>query len=129
MPVGADQEAVSALDAAAELTLLARCITGRDAADLTAEQRETLIAQMERHAPCVDLELDLTCPDCGHRFLLPFDTTAFFFEELRSKSGQLLREVHTLAFYYHWSEADILALGRRRRHAYLRMLGESLRQE
>ena len=85
LPAGADQEAVSALDAAAEMTLLARCTTGRDAGDLSAEQRETLIAEMERQAPCVDLELDLTCPDCGHRFLLPFDTTAFFFEELRSK--------------------------------------------
>jgi len=129
LPAGADQEAVSALDAAAEMTLLARCIAGRDADDLTAEQREALIAEMERQAPRVDLELDLTCPECGHRFLLPFDTTAFFFEELRSRSGQLLREVHTLALYYHWSEADILALGRQRRHAYLRMLGESLRRE
>src|SRR5438046_2922624 len=85
---GPEQEAASAVDAAAEMTLLARCIAGRDAGDLTAGQRDALIAEMERHAPRVDLELDLTCPDCCHRFLLPFDTTAFFFEELRSRSGQ-----------------------------------------
>jgi hypothetical protein len=130
LPAGGDQEAILGLDAkAAEGAMLSRCVAHDEGASLTAEQQGALIAEMEREAPRVDLELDLTCPECHHRFLLPFDTTAFFFEELRVKRGQLLREVHTLAFYYHWSEADILALGRRRRHAYLRLLDESLRQE
>ena len=96
---------------------------------LTDAEREAVNAEIERRAPQVDLELDLTCAECSHRFSVPFDTTAFFFEEMRAKSGQLLREIHTLAFYYHWSEADILGLGRRRRHAYLELLSESLRQE
>lgn len=130
LPVGGDQEAVLGLEApAAEKALLARCVAAGEGARLTAAEHDAVIAEMERRAPRVDLDLDETCPECGHRFLMAFDTTAFFFEEMRAKSGQLLREVHTLAFYYHWSEADILSLGRRRRHAYLSLLGESLGQE
>jgi hypothetical protein len=35
---------------------------------------------------------------------------------------RLLREVHELARAYHWSEADILRLDRRRRRRYLALL-------
>jgi hypothetical protein len=130
LPTGGDQEAVLGLEApAAEEALLKRCLWGEEGVELSRAEREAAIAEMERQAPRVDLELDLTCSECGHRFLTPFDMTAFFFEEMRARSGQLLREVHTLAFYYHWSEADILGLGRRRRHAYLNLLSDSLRQE
>jgi len=130
LPTGGDQEAVLGLEAgAAEEALLKRCTSGGEGRELSGAEREAVIQEMERQAPRVDLELDLTCPECGHRFVTPFDTTAFFFEEMRAKSGQLLREVHTLAFYYHWSEADILGLGRRRRHAYLNLLSDSLRPE
>ena len=45
------------------------------------------------------------------------------------KGEELLHEVHALAFYYHWSESDILRLDRRRRRTYLALLNESLRQE
>jgi hypothetical protein len=129
LPSGGDQEAVLGLNAAAaESAMLKRCVAPPET-EITDELHDALVADMERRAPRVDLELDLTCPDCSHRFLMPFDTTAFFFEELRAKSGQLLREVHTLAFYYHWSETEILGLGRTRRHAYLRLLSESLRQD
>ncbi len=83
---------------------------------------------MERLAPQLDLELDLTCPECGHAFVVPFDVTMFFFAELRTESRHLLREVHALALSYHWSEAEILGLVRPRRRAYLDLLSDALRQ-
>ena len=61
--------------------------------------------------------------------VMPFDPTAFFFEELRISAERLLREVHVLAFYYHWSESEILGLERDRRRAYLALLSDTLRQE
>ena len=67
---------------------------------------------------------ELTCPECERDFLAPFDTTAFFFQEMRLRREALLREVHLLALYYHWSEADILALTRERRRMYLALLDE-----
>jgi hypothetical protein len=60
--------------------------------------------------------------------LAPFDTTAFFLSEMRINGEQLLREVHSLAFYYHWSEAEIMSLRRDRRRAYLSLLSDALRQ-
>lgn len=128
LPAGADQEAVLGMSSdEAEQTMLRRCLA--DDEPLLEEDAEAVIADMERYAPQVDVDLDLECPECKHRFQQPFDTSAFFFEEIRSKQGQLLREVHSLALYYHWSEAEILGLQRRRRHAYLRLLSDSLRQE
>ena len=38
----------------------------------------------------------------------------------------LLREVHTLALNYGWSERDILALPARKRAAYIGLLAEDL---
>src|SRR5271155_56198 len=130
LPTGGDQEATLASgsdDAVDEL--LRRCVLDDDGSQLSAEEQSAVIAEMERLAPQVELELDLTCPECSHHFLLPFDTTAFFFEEMAFKGEELLREVHALAFYYHWSESEILRLDRRRRRAYLTLLNESLRQD
>ena len=129
LPCGADQEAVLGLAAAeAEKLMLDRCLFG-GGESLTAAQREAVIAEMERLAPRVDLELDLVCPECGHDFVAPFDTTSFFLSEMTARSGDLLREVHSLAFYYHWSESDILSLRRDRRRAYLALLSDALRQD
>ena len=96
---------------------------------LTREEREIVIAEMEKVAPQVDLELDLVCPECGHGFVAPCDTTVLFFDEMRIQGRQLLREVHSLAFYYHWSEEDILRMSRSRRRAYLGLLREALSQD
>jgi hypothetical protein len=128
LPNGGDQEAVICQERPVD-ALLDRCIVDHGAQALSGEDREALIAEMERLAPQVDVELDLTCPECSHEFMLPFDTTSFFFEEMAVKSDELLREVHALAFYYHWSESEILGLERRRRRAYLALLNEALRQD
>jgi hypothetical protein len=77
----------------------------------------------------VDLQLDLECPECGNGFSSPFDVTAFFLHEMRVNDRQLLREFHSLAFHYHWSEAEILSLDRRRRRTYLTFLNDEFRRD
>ncbi len=130
LPCGADQEAVVHLEPerAADM-LLDRCVLDNGARSFSIAQREAIADAMEEFAPQVDLELDLVCPDCGNRFLAPFDTTAFFLNEMRISGGQLLREIHSLAFYYHWSQSEILGLRRDRRRTYLGLLSEALRHE
>jgi len=129
LPTGADQEAVLGLDAeTARTALLGRCLLGDDGAPLTPGECDEVEVAMERQATRIDLELDLTCPDCGASFTLPFDTTAFFLQELRAGTRQLMREFHSLAFHYHWSEADILAMQRGRRRLYLSLLSDELRR-
>jgi hypothetical protein len=128
LPTGADQEAVLGLvvDEAVE-TLLDRCLVDAGGEPLSPKQRQTVIEAMDDLAPQLDLEFDLTCPECSHAFITPFDMTAFFFREMRANSTQLLREVHYLALYYHWSEAEILGLTRTRRRTYLALLNEATR--
>jgi hypothetical protein len=40
----------------------------------------------------------------------------------------IYREVHMLAFYYHWSESDILGMNQRKRGRYLELLDETLKE-
>lgn len=128
LPNGADQEAVADLSPGEAVeVLLARCVIDDGGTPLSVEERDALIADMEVRAPQIDLELDLSCPECGHSFTTPFDCTSFFFSEIRALSRHLMREVHYLALHYHWSESEILNLQRDRRRGYLALLNETLR--
>jgi len=129
LPCGADQEAVLGLRSPeAAVALLDRCVLDNGGIPLCADERDVIAAEMDRLAPQLDLELDLTCPECGIQFLTPFDTTAFFLSEMGINGQQLLREIHSLAFYYHWSETEIMSLPRDRRRAYLSLLSDTLHQ-
>jgi hypothetical protein len=126
LPTGADIESIVNLDLdTAENVLLERCVQNGEG-KLTAGACRAVAAAMERLAPQVDLELDLICPECQAENLIPFDCTAFFLLELRTAQSNLMREIHTLASTYHWSEDAILALPRERRHAYLKLVRDGL---
>lgn len=83
---------------------------------------QTEIAQaMAQADPQADLQLAFRCPDCAHEWQPVFDVARFLWQELHAWALRMLREVDTLAHAYHWHEADILALGPRRRQAYLEL--------
>ena len=140
-PTGADQEAAAGLalsdpQAAADL-VLRRCVESVIAEDdddvpiedwppAVARQIPAIMAELDLHA---ELVLNLTCPVCGHAFSAIFDTAAYFFQELANRTKHLYREVHLLAFYYHWSEAEIMAMTASKRHRYLHLLAEALAEE
>ncbi len=128
LPSGADQESVTGmpLPAAAD-ALLQRCLIGKPS-PLNGKERNKVIDAMARLSPQVELELDVSCPECSHAFVAPFDTTAFFLQEMRAGNRQLLGEFHALAFHYHWSETEILRLERGRRRAYLSLLHDELQR-
>lgn len=130
LPTGADQESVLGMDLTAAVdALLNLCILDDGGESLSHEEYMVFVAEMDQLAPQLEVELDLTCPECAHMFLAPFDPITFFFQEMRINSDQLLHEIHLLAFYYHWSEAEILSLRRDRRRAYLSLLSDALRQD
>lgn len=85
-----------------------------------------LIAQVSARLaeldPQAEIKLQLQCPACTHKFAAFFDTADFFFRELRERERQLYEEVHQLALFYHWSEADILRMTPRRRKLYIDLL-------
>ena len=127
LPTGTDQEAVADL-AQKDPIQAARILASRcaDGAELNAAEVEQLGEAMAALDPYADLRLSLQCPDCGQAFMSLFDTGAYLFEETLLRSPRLYEEVHTLAFYYHWSEAEILALPATKRRCYLELLQRAL---
>jgi hypothetical protein len=67
----------------------------------------------------VDVELELTCVACAATWRAPFDIGRFLLREVDAWARLTLRDVHTLAQAYGWSERTILGLSARRRRAYL----------
>jgi hypothetical protein len=70
---------------------------------------------LEEAAPILDVDLEATCPECGHPQWALFDLQSFLLQRLLSEREGLLDEVHLLARTYGWSLDDILGLARRTR--------------
>jgi hypothetical protein len=130
LPTGADQEAIGDLALADPLValdaLLARCVVGGTPDGLSPRNRVEIEQAMQAAACGPQLSLEATCPECGRSFTLPFDIQDFFFGEIDGTPDLLLREVHYLAFHYHWTEGEILGLPRDRRQQYLLMLADEI---
>lgn len=87
------------------------------------ELEQQVAAAMAEADPQADVRLALCCPDCAYEWQASFDIVTFFWAELDAWATQQLRDVHTLALAYGWSEAAILALSSWRRQLYLEMVG------
>jgi hypothetical protein len=72
--------------------------------------------------PQAEILLTLNCAACQHEWQTLFDILSFFWTELNAQAKRLLQEVHTLARFYGWREADILSMSARRRQLYLEMV-------
>jgi hypothetical protein len=110
--------------------LLARCLLGvtqggeQGALDGLPEHVQEAVAQRMAEAdPQSDVQLQLSCPECGHEWLAAFDIVSYFWSEINTWAHRILREVHMLAAAYGWREEEILAMTPRRRHIYLEMVG------
>ena len=139
LPTGADQEELSphlAVNEAEALTmLLSRCVlrigSGGPAdehqvAALSAQARLEIEDRMRQVAPKVEQTLEAVCTECGRTFAAPFDVHRFFFGELRTDATALYQEVHYLAYHYHWSESEIMAMTRDKRHTYIDVLADAI---
>ena len=139
LPTGAEQELLSPLladnEAAALTMLLERCLQrigpheppGREqVARLSPLARAEIEEHMEQVAPKVELTMETTCPECGRPFGVPFDLQSFFFGELYTGGDLLYREVHYLAYHYHWSEREIMDMTREKRRRYIEVLADEI---
>lgn len=137
LPNGADQEAISPFlsenEAQALTMLLDRCVqsvgplknhgntlTGR----LSPLARKEIESRMVKVAPRVELDLRADCPECGRAFTIPFDPHRYFLGEMRTSINLLYREVHYLAYHYHWSEQEIMQMPREKRRKYIEVLAD-----
>lgn len=118
-------------DGVARDRLLAGCVSsairGGDALDVRGVLAQEP-AVGERLAEAIAVEhadvptsLGIDCPACGRGADVPFAIESFLWREVDAWARRTLREVHTLARAYGWSERDILALTPARRRLYLEM--------
>lgn len=118
LPTSADLLAVSSSE-----QLLERCLLDR-ANHLTKDVFPAVAEKMSSADPMADIYLALNCPNCAHKWEAAFDIVAFLWREISSAARRLLREVHTLASAYGWTEPEILSLSPARRRVYLEMATE-----
>lgn len=139
LPNGGDQEVISPIisknEARALTMLLGRCILSIGTVKYPGDEminrlsplsRMEIERQMDAVAPKIDLTMGAICPECGREFGVPFDLHEFFFGELRTSRDLLYREVHYLAYHYHWSEQEIMEMPRVKRHKYIEVLADEI---
>lgn len=117
-----------AVDTARRL-LVQRCViqAGQGGVEVSSEELPErilakLAARMAECDPQAEVLLNLECPSCGHHWQMVFDIVSFFWAEICTQAKRLLRDVHTLARFYGWREADILSMSAARREFYLEMV-------
>lgn len=91
--------------------------------------RHAIAAGLAEQSVAPDLTFFSRCPACSARFSVRVDPARLLGREVALGEDRLLSEVATLAFHYHWTEADILSQPRTRRWKYLDALGRQLRGE
>jgi hypothetical protein len=127
VPSGADQCRIATLSAESALTsLLDACVLSVDGCEPPADFAQTLDAAaierieaaLDAVAPAFATQLSTRCPACAVMQQLEIDALL----EVSVSTDTVLEEVHAIAFNYHWSEAEILALPRARRRRYLDLI-------
>ncbi|TKJ38527.1 hypothetical protein CEE37_12225 [candidate division LCP-89 bacterium B3_LCP] len=134
LPTGDDQSIISGFSDTdvAFKQLVKRSILSLEKGDKKRNISDTLLSKftkddvavmeeaMDSVSPAIVTSISTTCPECGHRNIAKIDPY-FILEHF---SDNLISEIHVLASTYHWSESDILALPRQRRHHYLSLIDQ-----
>ena len=106
----------------AENFLISRCLIKGDPEKDSAEVQ----TRMAEIAPILNIEMQATCPECGHEHLVQFDIQSFLLTKLKQQRPQLIQEIHSIAMNYHWSQKSILALPRNLRKQYAALIESAM---
>ncbi len=139
LPNGEDQEQLTPLveknEPLAQNRLLARCIQSvgsislpevKDIETLSPMAKTEIEQEMDRLAPKISLTMEAVCPECKREFSSGFDLQEFILGELHTHLDLLFKEVHYLAYHYHWSEKEILGMTRENRRRYIGILSDEM---
>jgi hypothetical protein len=103
---------------------ITRCVTSvspKGSAMLSDSALGSVSAAMAALDPQAAASVDVDCAVCTHRWSAPFDIASYLWGELNVHAVRVLREVHSLATAYGWTEAAVLAVSPARRRRYLEM--------
>jgi hypothetical protein len=127
-----DALAVAREDRHAMVRMLARACIVQSQPTLPEELPDDLLEAVGEKLgeidPLSDVMLTPSCPECGHRFHASLPVEEFVLREL-VPGPQLEREVHWLAFHYHWTEKEILSLPAAKRKRYVELINATLAGE
>ncbi len=121
VPTIGDQRATAQVKEESECAdrLFWRCVSDADGAlkgkNISAKVLARIETALNKMAPAMPFSAEAKCPDCTATNLVPINVVQW----LWALADGPLNDVHTIASTYGWSEADILALSRKRRKAYV----------
>jgi len=114
----------------AHAELLALCVVGVEhagegatVAELPGRVIRALNQRIEALDPQAEVRINLSCPECSHRWEMIFDIASYLWSELNDWAERTLQTVHKLARGYGWTEREILSLSPVRQQLYLGLLG------
>lgn len=90
--------------------------------DVAAEHLAELSAAIAQADPLAAFSVACQCPGCGADREVDIDLDAAALGRLQQRQRALLRDIHTLARHYGWSEAQVLAIPAARRAQYLALI-------
>ncbi len=93
---------------------------------LTPEEFEYIDEAMQAFDPLVNFSFETSCPECNESFSYELDLQELALQRLRQIQNKFLENIHKLAFNYHWSESQILALPQWRFRKYLALLNDEV---
>lgn len=132
LPTGADQEALASCPGLSEdeqsALLMKRCLLSSSTPDMVLGRNDSNLieSRMKQLAPMIDVELEALCPKCSRLSANPVDVPFLVIGEIRARAAALEPDIHSLAFYYHWAESEIVSLTPRMRARYIDLLGQEL---
>ncbi len=111
--------------------LAARCltVTTADGVPLAVDDLDPAVAPLvddllAEADPLAEVVALVSCPDCATDFEVDLDPVTLVWAEVEAAAHRLLHEIDVLARVYGWTQPDVLALGERRRAAYLALVLE-----
>jgi hypothetical protein len=131
-PTGFDQLSWQKLDHTNQIDVLKHIVTNlvSDNSLLYAVEQEhskgetiqQIGNKMSEIDPLIDYKIKLECPYCKIENLYEVNLEKLSLRKLRRIQRDLLYMVHEIAFHYHWTEKQVLAIPDVRRKLYLSMI-------
>jgi hypothetical protein len=125
LPTGADEDLLA--EGVGGDELLGGCVLAYDG-PRDARALSLLATAIDEAESGVETRVDAHCPACGHEFEVDIDPAALLVGDMARARSSFDREVHLLAFHYHWPLSELLALTKAERQHYVRILAQELRR-
>ena len=139
LPTGLDQEEIAGIakedPEGASDRLIKACILkidqngGKCATQIPSSVYDEVFNRIDQLDPQAEIGFKLKCPECNREFNTILDAGIYFRNELQYNINELYNEIHFLAYHYHWSEHEIMAMSIGKRRLYCDMLLSAISEE